>query len=92
MAKSSQRYAICVDNTDYPAALELRKIYRVIPDADAAQDGDLRVIDESGEDYLYPADYFVSSGKKYCSSSSFAMRSRLSLRSRARAKRRAKTM
>ena len=59
MAKSSQRYAICVDNTDYPAALELRKIYRVIPDGDAAQDGDLRVIDESGEDYLYPADYFV---------------------------------
>lgn len=59
MAKNSQRYAICVDNTDYPAALELRKIYRVIPDADAAQDGDLRVIDESGEDYLYPADYFV---------------------------------
>ena len=59
MAKSNQRYAICVDNTDYPAALELRKIYHILPDADAAQDGDLRVIDESGEDYLYPADYFV---------------------------------
>ena len=58
MAKSSQRYAICVDNTEYPAALELRKIYR-LPDADAVQDGDLRVIDKSGEDYLYPADYFV---------------------------------
>ena len=48
MAKSSQKYAICVDNTDYPAALELRKIYRVIPDADATSwesrspDGDLR--------------------------------------------------
>lgn len=59
MAKSGQKYAICVDNTDYPAALELRKIYRVLPDAGAAQDGDVRVIDESGEDYLYPADYFV---------------------------------
>ena len=59
MAKSTHRYAICVDNTDYPAALELRKIYRVVPDVDAAQDGDLRVIDESGEDYLYPADYFL---------------------------------
>jgi hypothetical protein len=59
MAKNNQTFAICVDNTDYPASLELRKIYRVIPDADAAQDGDLRVIDESGEDYLYPADYFV---------------------------------
>ncbi len=59
MAKSNQTYAICVNNTDYPAALELRKIYRILPDADAAQDGDVRVIDESGEDYLYPADYFV---------------------------------
>jgi hypothetical protein len=39
--------------------LELHKIYRVIPDADAAQDGDIRVVDESDEDYLYPADWFV---------------------------------
>jgi hypothetical protein len=59
MAKSNQSYAICVDNTDYPASLELRKIYRVLSDPDAEQDGDLRIIDESGEDYLYPADYFV---------------------------------
>ena len=44
-----------MSNTDYLAALELRKIYRVVPDADAAQDGDVRLIDESGEDYLYPA-------------------------------------
>jgi hypothetical protein len=59
MARDGQRFAICVDNTDYPASLERRKIYRVIPDPEAEQDGDLRVIDESGEDYLYPADYFV---------------------------------
>lgn len=59
MAKSIQKYAICVENTDYPAALELRKIYRILSDPEAAEDGDLRVIDESGEDYLYPADYFV---------------------------------
>ena len=59
MAKSNQKFAICIDNTDYPAALELRKIYRLLPDPDAAQDGDVRVVDESGEDYLYPADYFV---------------------------------
>jgi hypothetical protein len=59
MAKGSQRFAVCVDNTDYPASLELRKIYRVLSDSEAEQDGDLRVIDESGEDYLYPADYFV---------------------------------
>jgi hypothetical protein len=53
------RFAICVDNSEYPVSLELHKIYRLIPDADAKKDGDLRVIDESGEDYLYPADYFL---------------------------------
>ena len=58
-AKSTSRFVICVDNTDYPASLELHKIYRVIPDKGAQADGDLRVIDESGEDYLFPADYFL---------------------------------
>jgi hypothetical protein len=53
------RFAICVNNADYPASLELHKIYRVLPDIDAEVDGDMRVIDESGEDYLYPADHFV---------------------------------
>lgn len=53
------RFAVCVDNADYPASLELHKIYRVLPDKDAEADGDLRVIDESGEDYLYPAQFFV---------------------------------
>src|SRR5205823_9491325 len=52
-------FAVCVNNTGYPASLELYKIYRVLPDEDAAVDGDVRVIDESGEDYLYPAAYFV---------------------------------
>jgi hypothetical protein len=56
---SRSRFAICIDNEHYPASLELHKVYRVLPDVDAAKDGDLRVIDESGEDYLYPADYFV---------------------------------
>ena len=55
----SLRFAICIDNSEYPASLEQHKIYRVLPDADAKRDGDLRVIDESGEDYLYPAGYFV---------------------------------
>ena len=50
---------ICVKNSQYPASLELRKIYRVLRDADAAEYGLLRVMDESGEDYLYPADRFV---------------------------------
>jgi len=53
------RFAVCVNNTDYPALLERHKIYCVLPDEDAEKDGDLRIIDESGEDYLYPADYFV---------------------------------
>ena len=52
-------FAVCVNNQGYPASLELHKIYRVLPDEDAAQDGDIRVVDESGEDYFYPARYFV---------------------------------
>ena len=52
-------FAICIDNTGYPASLERHKLYRVLADDDAAADGDSRVIDESGEDYLYPAEYFV---------------------------------
>jgi hypothetical protein len=47
-----------VDNRDYPASLELWKIYKVLPDKDAARHGQLRVIDESGEDYLFPAECF----------------------------------
>jgi hypothetical protein len=53
-------FAVCVNNAEYPASLQLHKIYRVIPDENAAQDGDIRVIDESGEDYLYPADWLVT--------------------------------
>jgi len=53
------RFAVCVDNSEYPASLEVHKIYRVVPDKDAEQEGDVRIIDESGEDYLYPARYFV---------------------------------
>lgn len=52
-------FAVCVDNRGYPASLELHKIYRVLPDEDAAAEGDIRVIDESGDDYLYSADRFV---------------------------------
>jgi hypothetical protein len=59
MKNTARKFVVCVNNKDYPASLELHKIYRVLPDEDAAADGDLRVIDESGEDYLYPADRFV---------------------------------
>ena len=53
------QFVVCVDNSGYPASLELHKLYRALPDPAAAEDGDVRVIDESGEDYLYPAEYFV---------------------------------
>lgn len=53
-------YVVCVDNGGYPVSLELHKIYRALPDDDAAKDGDLRVMDESGEDYLYPATCFAA--------------------------------
>lgn len=52
-------FAVCIDNSSYPAALELNKIYQILPDAQAAEDDYLRVVDESGEDYLYSADRFV---------------------------------
>jgi hypothetical protein len=58
--KTISTFAICIDNSEYPASLELHKIYRVLPDEEALSDGDLRIIDESGEDYLFPADYFVA--------------------------------
>ncbi len=51
---------VCIDNAAYPASLELHKIYRVLADRNAAAEGDLRVVDESGEDYLYPAASFVA--------------------------------
>lgn len=57
--KEHASFVACVDNSGYLASLELHKIYRVLPDEDAARDGDIRVIDESGEDYLYSADRFV---------------------------------
>jgi hypothetical protein len=58
-ANTKPQFAVCVHHAGYPASLELYKIYRVLPDEEAALDGDIRVIDESGEDYLYPAEYFV---------------------------------
>jgi hypothetical protein len=56
---SNSRFVVCVRNDEYRASLEMRKIYRVLDDPSAAQHGQLRIIDESGEDYLYPADHFV---------------------------------
>ena len=59
-SQSRPRFAVCIDNTGYPSSLERYKIYRVLTDEEAAHDGDMRVIDESGEDYLYLATCFVT--------------------------------
>jgi len=59
MRQKVTQFVVCVKNDPYPASLEVRKIYQVLPDASAAKHQLIRVIDESGEDYLYPADYFV---------------------------------
>ncbi len=53
------RFALCIQNDGYAASLEPRKLYEVLPDAEAAGLNQLRVVDESGEDYLYPAGYFA---------------------------------
>ena len=60
MTAGHPEYVVCVDNADHPVSLELHKIYRTLPDDDAAASGDLRVVDESGEDYLFPASGFVA--------------------------------
>lgn len=59
ISRAENRFAVCVHNEDYKASLELRKIYRIIPDATVAEHNLLRVVDESGEDYLYPKHYFI---------------------------------
>ena len=58
MAKAAPRLVICIENDGYAASLEKRKIYVALADRDAAQNKLMRVIDESGEDYLYPEAFF----------------------------------
>ncbi len=55
-----RQFLLCIDNDGHPASLEVRKIYEAIPDRVAASRGLVRVVDESGEDYLYPAARFVA--------------------------------
>lgn len=61
MEQNSQKkqFVVCVTNEGYQASLEVRKIYEVAPDRSAGEHGLVRVIDESGEDYLYPEAYFI---------------------------------
>ena len=62
LRKGSKReaFVICVRNDDYPASLELRKLYLVVQDPSAARHDLVRIVDESGDDYLYPANYFMA--------------------------------
>jgi hypothetical protein len=59
MPKASKKLVICLDNSGYEVSLERRKIYVAIPDPQAERLGQIRIIDESGEDYLYPERNFV---------------------------------
>jgi hypothetical protein len=52
------KFALCIENIDCDD-LEKRKLYQILPDEEATQEGYLRVVDESGEDYLYPESYFI---------------------------------
>ena len=54
------RFVICVKNEGYEASLEFRKVYDVLEDKEAETHGLVRVVDESGEDYLFPEEYFVA--------------------------------
>lgn len=56
---SKIRVVVCLKNEGYPASLEVRKLHRVLPGPEAATHKMIRVVDESGEDYLYPADFFA---------------------------------
>ncbi|HEY8021586.1 MAG TPA: hypothetical protein VIH93_10815, partial [Thermoanaerobaculia bacterium] len=56
---SDETFVLCVDNAGYEASLEPRKVYRAIDDPSAEKHGMIRVVDESGEDYLFPARLFV---------------------------------
>jgi len=59
MRAPTKPFALCIDNTDYQASLIPGKVYRVVPDPRAAKDDFVRIVDESGEDYLYHKSHFV---------------------------------
>jgi hypothetical protein len=60
MAKLAKRLFICLDNRGYEVSLERLKIYVALPDSKAKRSGYLRIVDESGDDYLYPSQRFVA--------------------------------
>jgi len=60
MKRTEPQFVVCVRNKDYPASLKLRKLYRVVPGPETVKHHQFRVVDESGEDYVYPEGYFLS--------------------------------
>ena len=54
-----RKFLLCIDNAGYEASLEIRKLYEKIPDKEAERHAQVRIVDESGEDYLYPSSFFV---------------------------------
>jgi hypothetical protein len=58
-ANTQPRFAVCINNSAYPDDLRVRTVYQILPDESAARSSFVRVIDETGEDYLYPAEFFV---------------------------------
>lgn len=59
MKQLTKHFALCIDNTDYKASLICGKVYRILPDLRAAKDDFVRIVDETGEDYLYHKSHFV---------------------------------
>lgn len=60
MSESQGSYYLCIKNRGYAASLQLRTVYQALADSEAERHGMLRIVDDSGEDYLFPASYFVA--------------------------------
>ena len=57
---ASYQFVVCIHNSGYEVSLETRKLYQVLPDSDAAIHHQVRIVDESGDDYLYPESFFLA--------------------------------
>ena len=69
----TKNYVVCIKNEGHTASLEVRKIYQVLPDVQATEHQLVRIIDESGEDYLYPMDFFTPIELPLTARKAFAM-------------------
>jgi hypothetical protein len=57
---ASHQFVVCINNSGFEVSLEPRKLYQVLPDSEAAKHHQVRIVDESGEDYLYPESFFLA--------------------------------